>query len=77
VRELENEIERLVTLAEGGQLLQAEQLSAKFTQPKSAIAGSAKIFCKLRDAIDDLEKQMILAAQKISRQQSQMAAASA
>jgi transcriptional regulator with PAS, ATPase and Fis domain len=75
VRELENEIERLVTLAEDGQLLQAEQLSAKFNQRKNSNAGSApKSFVKLRDAMGDLEKQMILAAQeKFHGNKSQMA----
>jgi len=60
VRELENEIERLVTLAEDGQVLQPEQLSAKFARQKLAKPdGARKSFTKLRDAIGDLEKQML------------------
>jgi transcriptional regulator with PAS, ATPase and Fis domain len=77
VRELENEIERLVTLAEDGQILQREQLSAKFARVKETKTGEAqKSFAKLRDAIDDLEKQMIAEAlEKFHRNKSQMARA--
>ena len=75
VRELENEIERLVTLAEDGQVLQPEHLSAKFArsrEPKTVEA--KKSFAKLRDAIDDLEKQMIAEAlKKLHGNKSQMA----
>jgi transcriptional regulator with PAS, ATPase and Fis domain len=75
VRELENEIERLVTLAEDGQLLQIEQLSTKFGRKKIAnTAGDKKSFERLRDAIDDLEKRMILTAlEKFHGNKSQMA----
>jgi transcriptional regulator with PAS, ATPase and Fis domain len=65
VRELENELERLVTLAEEGQVLQAGQLSAKFTRQKQSRRGDVpQSFTRLRDAIDDLEKQMIAEALK-------------
>ena len=63
MRELENEIERLVTLAEDGQTLQREHLSGKFSRPREAAPVAAPpTFAKLRDAIDDLEKRMIAAA---------------
>jgi transcriptional regulator with PAS, ATPase and Fis domain len=75
VRELENEIERLVTLAEDGQVLQPEHLSAKFARPRETKPVEAKkAFAKLRDAIDDLEKQMIAEAlEKFHGNKSQMA----
>jgi transcriptional regulator with PAS, ATPase and Fis domain len=75
VRELENEIERLVTLAEDGQVLQPEHLSAKFARSREATpAATRKEFTKLRDAIDDLEKQMIAEAlEKFHGNKSQMA----
>ncbi|MDZ7364026.1 MAG: sigma-54 dependent transcriptional regulator [candidate division KSB1 bacterium] len=75
VRELENEIERLVTLAEDGQVLQPEHLSAKFARPRETTPAAAKKeFTKLRDAIDDLEKQMIAEAlEKFHGNKSQMA----
>ncbi|MDZ7292082.1 MAG: sigma-54-dependent Fis family transcriptional regulator [candidate division KSB1 bacterium] len=75
VRELENEIERLVTFADNDQALQADQLSAKFLRKKEQEhAGTPKTFTRLRDAIDHLEKHMILAAQeKFHGNKSQMA----
>jgi Nif-specific regulatory protein len=77
VRELENEIERLVTLAEDGQILQREHLSAKFARMKETkTVGDKKSFAKLRDAIDDLEKQMLAEAlEKFHGNKSQMARA--
>jgi transcriptional regulator with PAS, ATPase and Fis domain len=75
VRELENEIERLVTLAEDGQVLQREHLSAKFarTQETRTVAPK-KSFARLREAINDLEKQMIAdALEKFHGNKSQMA----
>jgi len=75
VRELENEIERLVTLAEDGQVLQPEQLSAKFARQRELkTVETKKSFTRLRDAIADLEKQMLAdALAKFHGNKSQMA----
>ncbi len=77
VRELENEIERLVTLADDGQVLPAEQLSAKFARKRNInFDGDKKSFEKLREAIEDLEKRMIVEAlEKFNGNKSQMARA--
>jgi transcriptional regulator with PAS, ATPase and Fis domain len=77
VRELENEIERLVTLAEDGQILQPEHLSVKFARRgETKPVETKKTFARLRDAIDDLEKQMLTEAQaKFHGNKSQMARA--
>ncbi len=62
VRELENEIERLVTLAEEGQLLLPEQLSPKLRSTAAPAALPRPTAARLRDAVDQLEREMIAAA---------------
>ncbi len=62
MRELENEIERLVTLAEEGQVLLPEQLSPKLRQAGSLPRLPRPENLRLRDAIDQLEREMIAEA---------------
>jgi transcriptional regulator with PAS, ATPase and Fis domain len=60
VRELQNEMERLVVLAGSETKLTAEMLSGKIleTSEKSKIQGT-RVHGKLKDALEDLEKEMI------------------
>jgi Nif-specific regulatory protein len=62
VRELENEIERLITLAEAGQRLEAEQLSPKLARQRGKSAVRPLVATHLREAVDQLEREMIVAA---------------
>lgn len=60
VRELQNEIERLVVLAGVENKLTAEMLSGKILEAsdKGKVQG-ARVHGKLKDALEDLEKEMI------------------
>jgi two-component system response regulator HupR/HoxA len=60
VRELQNEVERLVVLAGAENKLAAEMLSPKIleTTEKAKVQG-ARVHGKLKDALEDLEKEMI------------------
>lgn len=60
VRELQNEVERLVVLAGSETKLMAEMLSPKILEAteKSKVQG-ARVHGKLKDALEDLEKEMI------------------
>lgn len=62
VRELENEMERLVTLADEGQLLRSEHLSPKFRSVSPSAARLRPSSMLLRDAVDQLEREMIAEA---------------
>ncbi|MDZ7274571.1 MAG: sigma-54-dependent Fis family transcriptional regulator [candidate division KSB1 bacterium] len=62
VRELENEMERLVTLAEEGQLLLPEHLSPKLRGAGRPPLPAQPATLRLRDAVDQLEREMITAA---------------
>lgn len=64
VRELENEIERLVTMAEAGQVLRLENLSPKFRPARPAATMKP---ARLREAVDLLEREMIVEALEKSR----------
>ena len=60
IRELQNEIERLVVLAGSEQKLLPEMLSTRIQQEsaKQSVQGS-RVHGKLKDALEDLEKEMI------------------
>ncbi len=60
VRELQNEIERLIVLSGEDSKLQAEHLSAKIseTADKAKVQG-ARLHGKLKDALEELERDMI------------------
>ncbi|NUM78789.1 sigma-54-dependent Fis family transcriptional regulator, partial [candidate division KSB1 bacterium] len=62
VRELENEMERLVTLADEGQLLRSDHLSPKFRSVSPSAARLRPSSMLLRDAVDQLEREMIAEA---------------
>lgn len=61
IRELQNEIERLVVLAGDESKLGPEMLSGRILEigEKNKVQG-ARVHGKLKDALEDLEKQMIL-----------------
>jgi two-component system response regulator HupR/HoxA len=60
IRELQNEVERLVVLAGDEQKITADMLSGRVTEDsqKGRVQG-ARIHGKLKDALDELEREMI------------------
>ena len=61
VRELKNEIERLVVLSGHDQKITHDMLSDKIVEKEaSSNVQGARVYGKLKDAIEDLEKNMIL-----------------
>ncbi len=62
IRELENEIERAVTLAESGGPLRPEHLSARFRSQRESDQGPDKGNGTLKGSVEILEKRLILEA---------------
>jgi len=59
IRELENEIERLIVLAGDDQVIEAESLSERITTTPSEGKKASKYSGKLKDAIELLERDLI------------------
>lgn len=59
IRELENEVERLVTLAEDGDVIRPEHLSSHFFASNTTEAETDDEPADLREAVDRLETRMI------------------
>ncbi|NOX90187.1 MAG: sigma-54-dependent Fis family transcriptional regulator [Calditrichaeota bacterium] len=64
IRELENEIERMVTLADNGRLLDESLLSPRFFQKKPSVISNSLQDLPLKQAVHILEKEMIVRALK-------------
>ena len=59
IRELENEIERLIVLAGDDQVIEAESLSERITTMPAEGKKASKYSGKLKDAIESLERDLI------------------
>jgi transcriptional regulator with PAS, ATPase and Fis domain len=59
VRELENEMERAVAMADDGERIEVEHLSAKITQHPQAAAGQADTRGTLKEKVENLEKSLL------------------
>ncbi len=64
IRELENEIERMVTLADNGRLLDESLLSPRFFRKKPSVISTSLKDLPLKQAVHVLEKEMIVRALK-------------
>ncbi|RMG45538.1 MAG: sigma-54-dependent Fis family transcriptional regulator [Candidatus Dadabacteria bacterium] len=62
IRELQNEIERLVIMSGADQVIDVDYLSAHIVGSKSLALAARPKSSKLKEAIEDLERQMILEA---------------
>jgi transcriptional regulator with PAS, ATPase and Fis domain len=59
IRELENEIERAVVLAEEGKCIQTHHLSEKVARKLLTTGNGQRAHGKLRDMVQDLEKSVL------------------